>query len=367
MHRSDSGKPDRGPIKVGALIALVVALAISASACSGGGDHGADPQRTLYGFNEDPVPGSYALQAELAMPVRRFKVTWSTVEPSPGRWSFSQPDAEYRAIRAHGLRPLILAVGAPCWATASATPCYGVPDRSHDRAWAAYIRRIVERYGGGAVGLEVWNEPNAVRMFPPHPDPARYAALLEGAYRAAKAADPRLPVISGGLLPSAVTTPSVVADGRFLAGIYAAGAKGSLDGIGAHPYPIVAGPGGRARYDLAAFEADLQRLRSVSDAADDSASPIWITEMGVSTASGGGFAPAATEAEQARYLLAMVRAARNDGDVRVALIHRLVDISPAIRGPLARLQSGFGVFNSNRTPKLAACDLSHEFGGSLSC
>ncbi len=344
-----------------ALVAVGLLLGSSPAGCGGGSDQ----PDTQFGFNEDIVPGSFELQADVGMPVIRFKVPWSSVEARPGHWRFSSFDSHYTRMRADGLHPLILAVGAPCWTGSPGDACSGVPSPAFDPAWSEYVRRLAARYPD-AVGIEVWNEPNAVRMFPPRPDPARYVELLNAAYRAVKSVEPQMPVISGGLLPNPTTHRYAIGDAQFLRAMYAADA--SMDGIGAHPYPLAAVPGGRSRYDLGAMEQDLQRLRAVRDAAGRSSTPIWITEMGVSTQSGTVFPPGVTGARQAADLLAMVRAADGDPDVRLALVHRLVDARWAPgAGPLARLESGFGVFRADGTPKPAACALSHEFGGSLSC
>jgi hypothetical protein len=344
-------------------LAIALVLVLGATAGCGGGS-GQPPIQ--FGFNEDAVPGSFELQAELGMRVIRFKVPWSSVEPRPGRWDFAHYDALYDQLRAAGLRPLLLAAGAPCWARAGAAPC-GIPAPAFDADWAEYLRHLAARYPD-AIGIEIWNEENAVQFFPPRPNPARYTELLSAAYRAVKSVDPEMPVVSGGLLPARTTGRYAVGDAQFLRGMYAAGADGSMDAIGAHPYPLAAAPGGGTRYDLRAMEQNLQRLRTVRDAVGQSSTPIWITEVGVSTASAGGFPPGVTGTQQANALLAMLREAGQDPDVRVILIHRLIGPSPAPEaGPHGLLESGFGVFQPDGTPKPAACALSVEFGGSLSC
>jgi hypothetical protein len=336
-------------------------LALAAGCGSVSGEPG-----TEFGFNEDLRPRAIQLQAEIGMPVTRFKVPWGEVEPRPGEWEFTTFDALYELMLDDGLRPLILAVGAPCWAGAPGAPCAGVPSPAFDGAWSEYVRRLVARYPD-AIGLEVWNEPNSARMFPPRPDPARYTQLLAAAHRAVKEVDPELPVISGGLVPTAGSRLAT-GDAQFLSGMYAAGAAGSMDAIGAHPYPIAGAPGGASRYDLDAMKGDLERLRAVRDAAGRSSTPIWITEMGVSTRSGAVFPPGLTGDEQAEALVAMVRATAAEPDVPVALVHRLIDTSStAGSGARARLESGFGVFRADGEPKPAACALSDELGGSLSC
>jgi polysaccharide biosynthesis protein PslG len=349
-------------------IALSAALwlTVALGACGSGA---IEPihSKAQFGFNEDPAPGSFALQAKLDMPVRRLVVPWNAVEPRRGRWDWSRYDTYYEDILHHGLKPLIVAIGGPCWAATRCINGVGVPDPRADADWAEYARRLAGRYRD-ATGIEVWNEPNSVRQFPPHPDAVRFTTLLAEAYRAIKGVDPKLPVISGGLLPTTTTGSFGVSDAQFLAAMYRAGAARYMDAIGAHPYPIAFAAGGASSYDPDATEQDLDRLRAVRNAAGDGSKPIWITEMGVSTEPGGGFPPGASEDGQGDDLVRMLREVGDDPDVQVALVHRLMDTpAPAGVNPAALLQSGFGVFDSSGAPKPAACDLRRALGGTLHC
>src|SRR3954451_21442029 len=110
------------------LAAIALLLACAAAGC---GDDGAGRPAVQVGFNEDVTPTSIRLQAELGMPVVRFKVPWDAVEAQRGRWDFARYDALYDQMRAAGLRPLLLAVGAPCWAKTPGGPC-GVPGPAFD-------------------------------------------------------------------------------------------------------------------------------------------------------------------------------------------------------------------------------------------
>jgi hypothetical protein len=322
---------------------------------------------TAFGFNQSPDARSIRLQAQTGTHLRRFKVPWNEVEPAPGRWSWRPFDLSYRAMVSAGLRPLLLAIGAPCWTRPERACAPGPPDPGFDGGWREYVRRLVERYPR-AVGVEVWNEPNITPMWPPYPDPRRYTALLEAAYEAVKSVDSRLPVISAGLFATESNGPYGIADARFLAAMYAAGAGDSINAIGAHPYPMTGGDAGAPRrYDLRAMEQALDRLRAVRDATGHSRTPIWITEAGVSAASAAGFPPGASEARQAQLLTAMAVAAQRTPDVQVMLIHNLIDGAVSGTTPLAAIESGFGVFDSAGRPKLAACALSRIFRGALSC
>lgn len=319
---------------------------------------------TMFGFNEWNDPSNYSLQPQLNMPVRRMLMGWNVVQPTANSWDWGQSDAVYTALLRNRLRPLIVIQAAPCWANTS-LPCgdpSGVlpPDPSHYGAWAKFIARLAARYPA-AIGIEIWNEENIAPEWAPYPNPAAYTQVLQAAYRAVRSVNRRMPVISGGLFPSPASGSYGIADDRFLAGMYAAGAKGFMDGIGIHPYPDEVGPNGTLVVSPSIMEQVLNRIRTVRDKAGAGSTPLWITEMGVSMDW-----PGATQEEQAADLLTMLTRARADGDIKVALIHRLVD-QPIEPGDPTAGYDGYGVFNSNGTPKLAACELSLLFRGSLHC
>jgi polysaccharide biosynthesis protein PslG len=167
---------------------LAVLAGAAATAISSGCN--AADRRPLFGFNESAGPGSYRLQAKVGAPIRRMLVGWNQVQPAPGIWRWGPTDAEYRALLRVGLRPLFVAVAAPCWAHPS-SPCAGSategtpPDPPYDGAWTQFIRRLARRYPKAA-GIEIWNEENVQPQFLPYPNPARYTQLLKDAYRAVR-------------------------------------------------------------------------------------------------------------------------------------------------------------------------------------
>jgi polysaccharide biosynthesis protein PslG len=356
-------------------IALAIAISVVASGCGAskpfGGYPGPPPRHTAFGFNEDITVAFYEQQAQLGMPIRRFPVAWKDVEPTPGRWSWGRSDAEYSAMRASGLEPLLVAIGAPCWAGSSEDSCRegaltGPQDPTHDIDWAEYVRRLTARYPD-AVGVEVWNEPNIAPNWADNPDPTRYTALLKSAYSAVKGVNPEMPVISGGLFAAPKSGDFAMEDADFLAAVYAAGGRRYMDGIGAHPYPLDQSDPG-SDFELEAMKDDLARLRSVESAAGDSNKPIWVTEVGLSTASAPGFPPGVSEDEQATDLRSIIHAVGTEGPIPVLLIHRLVDPAyPSSGDAFGQWESGFGVYAHDGHPKPAACALSREFRGSLSC
>jgi hypothetical protein len=345
---------------VGAALAAGLLLAASASAAV-----------QQFGFNTYTSPQTIAAQKLLGAPTQRIFVAWSTVEPAPGLWSWQQSDQQYQAIVAGGLRPLIDVFAAPCWARPS-TGCgawyTGPPDPAYDPAWTDFVRRLSARYPK-AIGVEIWNEPNLDVMFWPRADPVRYTKLLAEAYSAVKRTNRAMPVVSGGLAQSPLPGSVVGGEGDqpFLAAMYAAGARSSMDAIGAHPYPVAYNPDWTPRaWDPAAMEQMLQRLRAARAAAGGR-QPIWITEVGESTTAQYAYPPPVGPAQQAADLLTMINSAEADSDVPVMIIQSLQDLAPWNVNAYNSILAGVGVFAWTWTPKPAACVLSHLWHGSLAC
>jgi hypothetical protein len=316
--------------------------------------------RIEYGFNDPAGPLSYRLQIGLGAPIRRTLVGWNQVQPHADSWNWVQSDATYAALLKAHLRPLLVALGPPCW-THPDRPCDSVdlgatpPDPAYDAAWSEFIRRLAARYPASA-GIEIWNEENLGAAFLPTPDPARYTQLLKEAYRAVKRVNRRMPVISGGLFASSATGSGGTGDVQFLERMYAAGAKGFMDAIAIHLYPVAGDAAGTVR----AMERVLDPLRAARDAWGDSRTPIWVSEVGVST-------QRTTGAGQAGDLVAIVERLRRDGDVPMVIIHRLIDPPVTATDSYGGAEPGYGVFATGGAPKPAACALSAALHATLRC
>ncbi len=339
--------------------------------CTGRRARAAD-KSVAFGFNTYVAPRAIAEQRELGATVSRLIIAWSAVQSAPGQWDWQQYDEQYAELVSGGLKPLIVVYAAPCWARPSMVcddaQYTGPPDSSYDSAWSSFVRAVAARYPA-AIGIEVWNEPNMNMFFWPKADPARFARLLREAYTAVKRVRPAMPVVSGGLAGSPATgiVPLGEGDKPFLSAMFAAGARGSINAIGIHPYPILWGSDGSQLWDRPQMEQTLQRVRNARNAAGASSLPLWITEVGESTSTQPGFPPAVTAAEQASDLAAMVASVRADADVPVMLIHTLEDQPAGYNDPNNGVAAGFGVFSSDGTPKPAACALSLAWHGSLTC
>jgi hypothetical protein len=105
------------------------------------------------------------------------------------------------------------------------------------------VTAFVSRYGASSTigrvhAIEVWNEVNLDREWGGQTinqqQAADYVRLLDGAYKAAKAADPGVIVVTAGLSPTGTTNGRSADDVLYLQWLYDAGMKGKFDVLGAH-------------------------------------------------------------------------------------------------------------------------------------
>ena len=205
----------------------------------------------------------------------RVDVSWAMLQPDgPDRysaWGVGFVDKVVRMARARGLSPLITLWMAPDWANG------GRGDRTlptDPKRFGDVARWAASRWHGQVAAWEVWNEPNDSH-FMRGADPVAYVGLLKAAYRGFKAGSPTTPVVFGG---------TSYVDTDWVARAYAAGAAGSFDVMGTHPYqgmadapPEVPDDGQRETLD------HVRALRALMVAHGDAAKPIWFTEAGWST------------------------------------------------------------------------------------
>jgi hypothetical protein len=201
---------------------------------------------------------------------------WQSVSSSRGAFAWDQGRANdldnfLAAARAHGLR-LIVRLGKPAsWA--------GSPAQLSAADMESFAAGVAARARGVATAYEVLNEPNLSYEWGATPDPAGYARLLAAARRGIKRADPDALVLSAGLAPHTGNAPGTIEDVDFLRGMYAAGARGTFDALGIHPYGGNSAPDS----DPAACGICFRRAeayRAVMVEQGDAATPAWVTEFG---------------------------------------------------------------------------------------
>lgn len=318
------------------------------------------PKRHPYfGYNEtwSGNPRKLARAARGGSDIARVVIGWSDVERQPGIFRWRRYDRLNRRIEAGGMRPLWVISDAPCWARdVSPERCreQGLiahpPSPAHDQEFGAFAAQIAQRYPR-AVAIEAWNEPNLWSFWRPRPEPRRAATLTALANAYVDAVNPSMPVLLGGLSP--VLEPvegEQIPYKNFLRQVYEAVGPGQWDGVAIHPFPRFLRS---ARY-LRDIEAHLRRVRDVLRRSEAAGTPIWVTEIGLSTE---GLRPY-SRTQQATGLVRIYRALANMPDVPAVVVHRLVDQEKSVK----TAEAGWGVIRHNGKRKPAFCALARERG-----
>lgn len=315
----------------------------------------AEPTTPAFGFNEgwrerpDLLDEGQAAGAD----TNRFVVSWMSVQPrrDVSRWDLYDPI--YDSMLEAGARPVLVLISAPCWAQAAPPgPCREEreaarpPARRHVADFARFAAAAAKRYPE-ALAIEIWNEPNSGAFWRARrPDPALYAEMLAAARRAVGRDRSDLPVVSGGLAPFGSTRDDHFAAHEFLDRVYRAtpGSSGAIaDAIAVHPYP------GDGRTPTRRVRTLLAQAKAVQIRHGDAHTPLWVTEVGLSTSS----AERVSELGQARGLVAIYEILRRVPGVPVVLFHRLTDLREGPSSP----ESGWGVLEAGGAAKPAYCSL----------
>jgi hypothetical protein len=224
---------------------------------------------------------------------------WPSAEQVKGQFWWGAIDRVVNNARARGLNVMGAIVYTPTWARPAGTTDKTPPTDPNDIA--AFARAAVQRYAPlGVHAYQIWNEPNVKMFWESGPDPAYYTRLLEVAYRAIKSVDPFATVIAGGLAPAADAPGSTISPFRFLADMYTAGAAGSFDALGLHPYSFPYAPttpGSWNPFQLLPYYHVLMTLHG------DGTKKIWATEVGFGTGSDGSSVSESLQATRLREVV----------------------------------------------------------------
>ena len=285
----------------------------------------------------------------------RVWALWQDLEQSQGVYTEHLiVDLERRvaALKARGIKVLVVVHRAPAWATAQRSP---IAPPASAQTFAAFMRTLAQRLPA-VDAWELWNEQDGAEFWLGGPDPAAYAALLKATYPAIKSVQPGDTVVTGGTVGNNMD---------FVQALYDHGAQGSFDAVGVHTDTacLTNGPdvhyrderGRVGRYTFSAY----REVHAVMSAHGDGAKPIWMTELGWNTQSTGprscpvgawaGQKPLGVSPKtQARYLRAAYRCLAADPFVGPAFWFGMQDI----RG--SRFAGGYGLYRVNGKGKRAA-------------
>ena len=341
-----------------ALAALLVAAAIGVGC---GGDDAPEPaplpEPPIFGFNEQLTAetADNELLAASGASFVRTPLNWAAIEQTEGEPDFSGPDAIAEALAEIGLRPFWVVTGAPCWA--AARPCTRpepglapAPDRFDE--YASFAVEVAERYPE-SIGIEVWNEPNIPNFWRPEPDPAAYRALLSLTADEVHDSGSEVPVVMAGPSPTterlAAEDPLKIEFTSFIRAIMGGPEPPAVDAIGAHPYSLLQRDADPIDESIRLFEEARKAARAVAPGV-----PIWVTEVGLTTAGRHAVSPQQQASGLERIVEYLVEAG-----VPVIALHRFFD---QVDPPFA-FEEGFGVVAEDRsTPKPAFCAPAEALG-----
>jgi hypothetical protein len=133
----------------------------------------------------------------------RIGGNWSTVEPSPGHFDWSQVDALFSLAKADRLTVLFELGDEPAWDAEGGNPAAPPADCTTANASCASVANYVEALVAHAAPeglryLVVRNEPQNFATNWVGGTPSSYARFQQVAYQAAHRADPTIEVLNGG-------------------------------------------------------------------------------------------------------------------------------------------------------------------------
>lgn len=283
----------------------------------------------------------------------RLPLSGVQIEPQPGRFDWSWPDAAVAAARSAGLRPVGMIFNTPRSNTSAPDSLLTSPPKCNavvfsrypprdDELWRQHVGRIVERFSADIKVWEVWNEPDldGVKTIGGRCNgtfwcgtPAQYARLLAITAGEIRRRDPSARVMLGGLaMASNRGNPQFLRD---ILGDSAHSAGKNFDIMNFHYYGPASGVAssvGRVKAELAA--AGLER-------------PVWITETGL------GSNDSETKLEEQRAYVEHTLAEMVTRGVRTVFWFRLVDPSPVSNACSAAANPGFGLLRSDLTRRPA--------------
>jgi hypothetical protein len=259
----------------------------------------------------------------------KLQMPWKDVEPEQGVYDWTAWDATINAYAVADVKVLLSIPKAPDWARPAEDDKSVEGPPADPTTYARFVGLVADRYRGKVQAIEVWNEQNVWYEAggKGRVSAAAYVSLLRDAYQAIKATNQDMVVISGGPTPAGNVPDMAVDDIEYLQQMYAAGAKGYFDALGARPSgtncPALAD--WRTFEDpMAAFQAPFEQrhhswcflgtmepYREVMVANGDADKAIWVTEFGWAVSDTPQpdypYATDNTQAERAQWIIQAYR------------------------------------------------------------
>ena len=223
--------------------------------------------------------------------IRIDGVSWNELERSKGVYTFPPEAMEWGlAMKERGIKITAIIKGRVSFYNNGNNP--STPEGIE--AFAKYAGYLAGTFKGVIDQFEVWNEWNIQHFNPALDPPEVYAEVLKAVYTEIKKANPDATVI--GLdtagLPHEKYSPGVY---DWVKRVFAAGAYDYLDAVSGHHYDW-----GKEGIDEVKLMESVQTLKDIMSEYGPP-KPIFISEIGSSTANGGNTPPIDQPGELALY------------------------------------------------------------------
>jgi hypothetical protein len=301
------------PLVLAAVLAILAPIGGSASANEFAGVVAND----VYSGNASYRAKQFAAMQASGVGIIRQTLDWASVEIAPNSYDFTNFNNFVTEAARHNIRVLPVLFDAPTFRRASSPKKY-TPFPKSNADMAAFAATVADQYGrGGAfwqsnpglpqlpfTAYQIWNEPNLNAYSGGHPSASKYAAMLKAVGPAIKAVDPEAEVVTAGLPDSRLSKPNVF---KFIAQMYAAGAKGTFDTLGINPYAPTASK----------LISKLKKIRGIMAKNGDGDASIWVTELGWSDVGPGSPFRAGKSGQSKRIGQAVAALKRSEASLKL--------------------------------------------------
>jgi len=257
----------------------------------------------------------------------RLQRDWSTIETSPGVYSFGGLDADVAAATAAGVHVTVPIQDAPGFRKTQI--CNGVNLFPGPAEMSAFAGVLAARYNGRnghgyvdsfEIGNEEWDGYWGGSWANTLPCRAAdyYGPVLKAGYQAVKAQSPTALVGMFGLWW--VNTPHIQS---YMAWLYQNGYGPYMDFANFHYY--TGGDPSTTNGDTPSYDLEWQTIRGVQAANGDGAKPVWCTEVGWAVSSVSQPGPIVSLTQQAQYLQYVLDSSRTSGVMQRVFIYMISD------------------------------------------
>ncbi|MER2057238.1 MAG: hypothetical protein ABTA16_00360 [Niallia sp.] len=232
-----------------------------------------------HGDNQDT---DFSLFAELGIKNVRIDILWLKVEKTKGVYDFTDMDTVIQNCIDYGIKPLcILAYGNPLYTATNTNEMLA--------GYKAFVKAVAQHYSQYGLSYEIYNEPNNNSMWFDNTMTTTakinaYFTMLKDAYTTIKQYSPNSFIVAPALSSNfgyAGDWDNYYVWSVWLTELFKKGALNYMDAVSIHPYRINNAP-------ETILNSSYARVRALIDKYATSYKPLFVTEIGWTTANISG-------------------------------------------------------------------------------